>query len=86
MLVTVKGAHPGGVMTTWRGYDLSEVATAAAAAAEGVGVGAVPAAAAGGLKGVGVKRVWRHLMDGDVVLMNRQVSFLYPICLALCDS
>jgi hypothetical protein len=47
---------------------------------------ATAAAAAGGLKGVGVKRVWRHLMDGDVVLMNRQVSFLFPLCLALCDS
>jgi DNA-directed RNA polymerase I subunit RPA1 len=37
-------------------------------------VGAAAAAAAsGGLLGVGVKRVWRHMIDGDIVLMNRQV-------------
>jgi DNA-directed RNA polymerase I subunit RPA1 len=35
---------------------------------------AAAGAAAGGLQGVGVKRVWRHLQDGDIVLMNRQVS------------
>ena len=35
------------------------------------------AAAAGSLPGVGVTRVWRHLQDNDIVLMNRQVSFFY---------
>jgi DNA-directed RNA polymerase beta' subunit len=35
---------------------------------------AAAAAAAGGLKGTGIKRVYRHLRDGDIVLMNRQVS------------
>jgi hypothetical protein len=30
------------------------------------------AAASGGLRGVGVKRVYRHLVDDDIVLMNRQ--------------
>lgn len=34
------------------------------------------AAASGSLPGVGVTRVWRHLQDNDIVLMNRQVSLL----------
>ena len=35
---------------------------------------ATASAAANTLNGVGIKRVWRHLQDGDIVLMNRQVS------------
>lgn len=35
---------------------------------------AVTSAAAPMLGGVGIKRVWRHLKDGDPVLMNRQPS------------
>lgn len=37
---------------------------------------ATAAAAANTLNGVGIKRVWRHLQDGDIVLMNRQVSIV----------
>ena len=39
-----------------------------------VDVGAAACASASGLlSGVGVKRVWRHVIDDDIVLMNRQV-------------
>jgi hypothetical protein len=42
--------------------DLDPGAMGAAASAGGRGPG-----------GVGIKRVWRHLLDDDIVLMNRQV-------------
>lgn len=36
----------------------------------------------GGGNGLGVKRVWRHLRDGDVVLMNRQPTLHKPSIMA----
>ena len=50
-------------------------------------VGAAAAAAAsGGLQGVGVKRVWRHMIDGDIVLMNRQVRGRAPRLLCVSSN
>jgi len=39
-------------------------------------------AAAGGLGGMGVKRVYRHLQDDDIVLMNRQPTLHKPSIMA----
>jgi DNA-directed RNA polymerase I subunit RPA1 len=45
------------------------------------------AAASGSLPGVGVTRVWRHLQDNDIVLMNRQVSLTpKPLYIMTCFS
>lgn len=47
--------------------------------------GAAGAAAAAGARssgGTGVKRVYRHLMDDDIVLMNRQPSLHKPSMMA----
>jgi DNA-directed RNA polymerase beta' subunit len=40
------------------------------------------AAASGGLGGVGARRVWRHCLDDDVVLMNRQPTLHKPSIMA----
>jgi DNA-directed RNA polymerase I subunit RPA1 len=40
------------------------------------------AAASGGLAGTGVRRVWRHLLDDDIVLMNRQPTLHKPSIMA----
>ena len=40
------------------------------------------AANARGSSGVGVKRVWRHLLDDDIVLMNRQPTLHKPSIMA----
>ena len=51
--------------------DLDAGASAAAAAAGGKGTA-----------GVGIKRVWRHLLDDDIVLMNRQPTLHKPSIMA----
>lgn len=54
------------------GFALEDVDSAAAAAA----------AAAGGMQGTGVKRVYRHMLDDDIVLMNRQPTLHKPSIMA----
>lgn len=55
--------------------DVSNNKLAIAHASEVDAGAAAAVASAGGLPGVGIRRVWRHLQDGDVVLMNRQVGW-----------
>jgi DNA-directed RNA polymerase I subunit RPA1 len=43
---------------------------------------AMAAVAAGTLSGVGIKRVWRHMLDDDIVLMNRQPTLHKPSIMA----
>lgn len=80
---------PGGVLGGAGGSSGGSGAGAALLAGSSGSVGSITdtaaagaIAAVGGMAGTGVKRVWRHLLDDDIVLMNRQPTLHKPSVMA----